>query len=59
MSIRYGFNNSRIAIVAFIATMCLVFSMIATADMNGADSTANAEQFPAMAAGYQLGYGGG
>ena len=59
MSTSNVINKSRVLVVAFIATMCLVLSTITAVHINGADITADAEQLPAMAAGWQYGNGGG
>ena len=52
-------NKSRVLVVAFIATLCLVLSTITAVTINGADITANAEQLPAIAAGWEDGNSGG
>ena len=58
MSTSNVLNKSRVAIVAFIATLCLVLSMISAVTINGVDVTAGAE-LPAIASGSMDGAGGG
>ena len=57
MSTSKAINNSRVFIVAFIATMCLVLSTMSPVKINGADITAESD-VPALAEGLQSGSSG-
>ena len=57
MSANKGINNSRVWIIAFIATLCLLLSTMLPVEMNGVDITAESE-VPALAEGPQLGSSG-
>ena len=57
MSTSKSTNNSRVVLVAFIATMCLFLSTISAVMINGVDITAESD-VPALVEGPQLGTNG-
>ena len=58
MSTSNVINKSRVLVVAFIATLCLVLSMMSPVKINGTDITADNTELPAMASGWQDGSSG-